>query len=279
MLIFISRQCKAATEDQCLLPSTISVERLSPRCLVVDKELIIRSMVSSILSGLGFSVIDTDDGRHALALLKTEHPFDLLVTETQPNGIDGRTLTEAFILSYRLGRVVMMSADDDVSNVNMESSGSWIVVSKRYLSEALFGAIRWLGLAHSQRVILLAEDEPGLRGFLRTILMQAGHAVISAVDGQEALELSRTYSGRIDLVVSDVNMPRMTGSDLAEHILHERPATPVLLMSGNASNTLVEYATKHDFLSKPFAPKTFIEEVSRLLNRPKHRCGVVTEMH
>jgi DNA-binding NtrC family response regulator len=132
----------------------------------------------------------------------------------------------------------------------------------------LVDAVRAAGLAQPQRVVLLAEDEPQLRKLLEAILIKAGHAVISAVDGQEALELSRTYSSRIDLVVSDVNMPRTTGPDLLEHIRYERPDAQALLMSDHPSPAHMDYATKHDFLSKPFAPKTFIEEVSRLLNRP-----------
>ena len=108
-----------------------------------------------------------------------------------------------------------------------------------------------------------------LRNLLEVILTQAGYVVIPAVDGQEALELSRTYTNTIDLVVSDIIMPRMTGNDLLEHIRFERPDTQVLLMSGYASPAYIDYATKHDFIRKPFAPKQFMDEVSTLLSHPQ----------
>jgi len=120
----------------------------------------------------------------------------------------------------------------------------------------------------SRRVVLLAEDEPQLRDLLEAILTQAGYAVIPAVDGQQALELSRSYTSMIDLVVSDIKMPRMTGPELQEHIRFERPDAQVLLMSGHASGALLEYATSHDFIQKPFEPNQFMDEVSTLLNRP-----------
>jgi two-component system cell cycle sensor histidine kinase/response regulator CckA len=133
----------------------------------------------------------------------------------------------------------------------------------------LVNAVRAAGLAQPQRVVLLAEDEPQLRNLLEVILTQAGYVVIPAVDGQEALELSRTYTNTIDLVVSDIIMPRMTGPDLLEHIRSERPDTQVLLMSGYASSAYIDYATKHDFIRKPFAPKQFMDEVSTLLSHPQ----------
>jgi len=106
-----------------------------------------------------------------------------------------------------------------------------------------------------------------MRTLLRTILVQAGYAVISVADGQEALELSRAYTDPIDLVVSDILTPRMTGPELGEYIRHERPDTHVLLMSGHASATLRQYATSHDFIQKPFAPGGFLEQVSKSLER------------
>lgn len=251
------------------MSSAVSVERLSPKALVVDKEPTIRSAVKFVLSELGFSVVETDDGRHALLLVKTKPSFDLLVTETEPPGVDGTTLAESFMLECRLGRVVMTSAADDVNAVNGESTGAWVFVPKQRLTEMLVEAVRRIGLAQPQRVVLLVDDEPQMRTLLRTILLQAGYAVISAADGQEALELSRAYTDAIDLLVSDIVMPRMSGPELAEYIYHERPNTRVLLMSGHASAALWQYLSSHDFIQKPFAPGGFIEQVSKTLNRPK----------
>jgi CheY-like chemotaxis protein len=248
---------------------SVSVDRLSRRSLVVDKEPAVRSVATSILSGLGFVVVNAADGRQALSLIQTEPCFDLLVTETQPKGIDGRTLAESFMLASRLGRVIMISTGDDVEAVNGESTGAWVFVPKQRLSEVLGDAVQRLGLALGEYVVLLADDDQQVRRFVQTILMQAGHAVICAVDGQEALELSRAYPDTIDLVLSDITMPRMNGTDLAEHIRHERPNTQVLLMSGYVTGAILEYARSHNYIQKPFAPMKFIEHVNKLLHCPK----------
>jgi DNA-binding NtrC family response regulator len=250
-------------------PPAVSVERLSPRSLIVDKESTVRSTARSVLSRLGFSVTDTSDGRYALSLIKDQQCFDLLVTESEPYGVAGNALAESFMLACRLGRVVIMSAADDVDAVNVESTGAWVFVSKRRLAETLVEAVRRIGLSHDQHVVLLVDDDQQVRTFVRTILMQAGHAVISASDGQEALELSRSYRETIDLVLSDITMPRMSGPELAEHIRQERPDTQVLLMSGYVSGAILDYARSHDFIQKPFPPKKIIDHVSELLNHPK----------
>jgi len=218
------------------------------------------------LSGLGFRVVDTASGRHALSLAQSKPSFDLLVTESEPPGVDGKTLADSFLLASRLGRVVMMSAADDVEAVNGESTGAWVFVPKQRLAELLVEALRNIGLAQPQRVVLLVDDEPQMRTLLTAILLQAGYAVISAADGQEALDLSRAYTDTIDLLVSDISMPRMSGAELAEYIHNERPDTHLLLMSGHASAALRQYLSSHDFIQKPFAPVGFIKQVRTSLN-------------
>ena len=141
------------------------------------------------------------------------------------------------------------------------------MLPKQRLPELLVDALRKFGLGHPKRVILLAEDEKPVRRLLQTILTKAGHDVIVAADGQEALELSRAYSGSIDLVVSDIVMPRMTGRVLAQIIREERPATRILLMSGHTSGVLHEFATSRNFIRKPFIPKNLLDKITELLDR------------
>jgi two-component system cell cycle sensor histidine kinase/response regulator CckA len=81
----------------------------------------------------------------------------------------------------------------------------------------------------------------------------------------------------IDLVITDIKMPRMNGPDLAEHIRLERPDTRVLLMSGYASGVLREYATATDFLEKPFAPKTLLAKVVEFLKGSESQ-GAINEI-
>lgn len=177
--------------------------------LVVDREPQVRAVVKSVLSGLGFCVTETDDGRHALAVVRTKPCLDLLVTETQPSRIDGRMVAESFLLACPLGRVIMTSHTEDVDTINCESTGAWIFVPRKRVGDSLPEALRAIGLACPRRVVLLAEDDPSLRELVQTILAKAGYLVIAGGDGREVLESSRAYPNAIDLLISDITMPHI----------------------------------------------------------------------
>ena len=74
-----------------------------------------------------------------------------------------------------------------------------------------------------QPVVLVADDEPLVRNLVTLLLQRDGYLVLSAADGHEGLELSRNYSGAIDLLVTDVDMPRMSGTDLCGHLMESGP--------------------------------------------------------
>jgi len=245
--------------------------------IVVDHEPAVRSTVKSILAEVGFDVVESDNGRHALSFLQTNPCFDLLVTETQPPEVDGRKLAESFMLKCPLGRTVLLSEQVDTAEVSIESTGAWIVIPKRRLSDEFIDAIRSIGLGHPQRVILVVDDEPTVRRLVRVILVKAGYVVIEASGGQEALELSRAYQKSIDLAISDIRMPSMSGPEFVEHFRLERPKTHILLMSGHASGALRDYATSPNFLMKPFAPNQLTDKVAELLNR-RESSAVIAEL-
>jgi CheY-like chemotaxis protein len=236
--------------------------RHNKQALVVYKDQPTRLTARSLLSSFGFQVIESDDGRHALSVAKKRPCIDLLVMDSNPPGIDGWTLATSYLDVCPLGRAVVMSADDEVQSINRESNGGWRFVPKSRLPAMLLDVIQSFGLTEPRRVILLAENEPMVRKLAQAVLAQAGHAVIAAVDGQEALELSRAYSAKIDLVISDIEMPRMDGVRLAEQIKKERPETPVLLMSGFFECVLPAHT---NLIQKPFTPKRFAAKVHELL--------------
>jgi PAS domain S-box-containing protein len=83
-------------------------------------------------------------------------------------------------------------------------------------------------------VVLVVEDEDGIREVARRILDRNGYEVLTAAGGPEAIELARTYAGSIDLLLSDLIMPRMMGVEVADKITETRPGTLVMFMSGYA---------------------------------------------
>ena len=239
--------------------------------LVVEDETPVRVAVKSILSRIGFAVFESESGLRALALVRVKPCLDLLVTEAEPSEINGWKLAESFMRECPLGRVVLMPDHVDADALNAERTGAWIWVPKPQVTGMLGEAVQALGLAHPRRVILVVDDEPMVLDLVQSILVKAGHIVMAAADGQDALKLSRAYSGSIDVVVTDIKMPCMSGSELAEHVRRERPDTSILFMSGYTSGVLRDYATSPNFLEKPFAPKTLIDKVAELVNRSESR--------
>jgi len=115
-----------------------------------------------------------------------------------------------------------------------------------------------------QPVILVVDDDDIVRGFMLHVLEAAGYFVLIAVDGAQGLEVARRFAARIDLMVTDVIMPRMDGLALREQILRERPELKVLLISG----TFEREVRSLPFLRKPFQADDFRSRVRELLMDP-----------
>jgi two-component system, cell cycle sensor histidine kinase and response regulator CckA len=103
--------------------------------------------------------------------------------------------------------------------------------------------------------ILLVDDEDGIRVALRRQLVAQGHTVLEASHGAEALAVVRMRRGNLDLVLSDVVMPEMNGTELAATLLRDYPGLPVILMSAYAPAGLTQVGPeshKIPVLQKPF---------------------------
>jgi DNA-binding response OmpR family regulator len=118
-------------------------------------------------------------------------------------------------------------------------------------------------------VILVADDEALIRNLVTLLLQHEGYSVLSAADGHEGLELSRQYPGAIDLLITDVQMPRLNGADLCAHLLEERPAIKVLMMSGADMREIVSQNMNLPFLPKPFNGETLKARVQAVLASPQ----------
>jgi CheY-like chemotaxis protein len=103
--------------------------------------------------------------------------------------------------------------------------------------------------------ILVVDDEDGVRAMLGQQLTALGHTILEARHGLEALHLVRTQHGRVDLVLTDVVMPHLNGTQLAATLIGEFPELPVILMSAYAPRALTRvgiYQSVVPVLVKPF---------------------------
>jgi two-component system, cell cycle sensor histidine kinase and response regulator CckA len=117
--------------------------------------------------------------------------------------------------------------------------------------------------------ILLAEDESEVRAVTERILRTAGHTVLTAGDGEEALALARERGGAIDLLITDVVMAKMSGPSLADVLRRERPGLPVLFISGYSWDTNIPSRSPEagiELLDKPFTPEALSRTVTILLS-------------
>jgi len=117
-------------------------------------------------------------------------------------------------------------------------------------------------------VVLLVENEDGVRKLARKVLETSGYVVLDAPNGGEALALCEAYQGSIDLLISDVVMPKLGGRELAERALRLRPAMKVLFMSGHTEDIVLREGIQKGaaFLQKPFTPKGLAQKVRETLD-------------
>jgi PAS domain S-box-containing protein len=120
--------------------------------------------------------------------------------------------------------------------------------------------------------LMLVEDDGSVRELVRNVLRDKGYRVLEASRGEEALELSELYAGRIDLLVTDVVMPQMSGCELAHRLVGLRPQVKVLYISGYTDNA-AWYPGGLDaegaFLQKPFTPEALARKVREVLGPPR----------
>jgi len=115
--------------------------------------------------------------------------------------------------------------------------------------------------------ILLVEDQAAIRMLAEDVLLEAGHEVLSAPHGRAALQMAETHRGEIDLLITDVVMPELSGPELAEQMTRLRPDLRVLYISGYTDHALLHRGAIEEgtaFLQKPFLPAALLDKVESL---------------
>ena len=126
----------------------------------------------------------------------------------------------------------------------------------------------------SRETVLFVEDEVALRDLMHRVLVKGGYTVLAAGDGVEALAVVDAHPGQIDLVVTDVIMPRMSGPDLAVQLRARQPGIRVLYVSGYTADQLraqTELGREATLLAKPFTSEGLLRKVREVLDQPRPR--------
>lgn len=124
-------------------------------------------------------------------------------------------------------------------------------------------------MSKAPKTILVVDDEPGVLELVKIILSRQGYEVLTAESGPKALETCAQHHSVIDLLLTDVMMPAMSGFTLVRGVRSLNPKLPVVYMTGGALAGMAdgELDAQSNLLKKPFDPETLLRAVTDLLGR------------
>jgi DNA-binding response OmpR family regulator len=245
--------------------------------LADDSQLIHRHTVP-ILEEAGYDVVSAMDGAQALELAEERSP-DLVITDVEMPRLDGYALCKA--LKERAAihgtlPVVICSALGEAHDLERGfDAGADDYLVKPAMPDELVSRIRSLlstsGLEPGQREkILVCDDSPAVRHLIADSLLRQGFAVTTAEDGAEALEKARAPEVRFDMLITDYDMPRMTGFELVHALKRDPRLRDLPTMMLTARNTRRDQAQMRaagltSYLVKPFSVDKCVAMVERVL--------------
>lgn len=208
------------------------------------------------------AVSDTGEGIDAETL---EHIFEPFFTTKAPGSGTGLGLSTVFGIVHQCGGGI------EVNSVVKQGTTFRVYFPLSGASEADHEPVPATA-ATTERVstILLAEDEQGVRAFLEMALARAGHRVIATTSGTEALAIGTRSPDPIDLLITDVVMPGMSGPEVADKLRQQHPGMRSLFLSGYSSHAALPDRVTADpgaFLQKPFTIDALLSKVRERLAR------------
>src|SRR5438093_933255 len=212
-------------------------------------------------------------------------PYVLLAVSDTGVGMDEITqkhLFEPFFTTKEVGKGTGLGLATEYGIVKQSGGYIWVysepgrgTTLKVYLprvpgaAEPLPVAVESPELRRGTETVLLVEDAAPVRSLARKGLESYGYQVLEAADGPAALELSARHPRGIDILVTDVVMPGMSGRELAERLAPARPGMRVLYTSGYTDDAMVHQGVLRSgvaFLQKPFVPETLARKVREVLD-------------
>ncbi len=212
-------------------------------------------------------------------------PYALLAVTDTGTGMDAATqarIFEPFFTTKETGRGTGMGLSVVYGIVHQSGGEVWVysevgvgTTFKIYLPRIDDAVVELARKAQSGALprgvetVLLVDDEAALRELIRQVLERNGYSVLVARDGTEALRLAKEHAGPIELLMTDVVMPGLSGTKVAELVAADRPEIKVLFVSGYSDDAVVRrdlMAPGTGFLSKPFALEAVLRQIRQLLD-------------
>ncbi len=206
-------------------------------------------------------VSDTGCGMDEQTRKQVFEPF--FTTKEQGKGTGLGLSTVYGIVRQSGGGVAVDSQPDEGSTFKV-----YLLRSEEQVAAAAAEAVADAPPERGSETVLLVEDDEMFLDLLSEVLEGSGYNVLAASDPAQAMELSGRHPGTVDLLISDMVMPGMSGKDLAGRLAPQRPDMKVLLMSGYSDEALEErgVSSESGFIQKPFSTRELVREVRRSLD-------------
>jgi CheY-like chemotaxis protein len=208
-----------------------------------------------------YATLRVSDSGHGMSQETQERVFEPFFTTKDAGLGTGLGLATVYgIVKQHGGHIVVESSP---------GAGSSFSVYLPASSEPLSGHLPVAkALPHRGARLLLVDDDEAVRGVIARILSRAGHEVTVASDAQEALRAVEEIGSRLELLITDVVMPGMSGVELSRELRRRYPELKVLLFSGYPGRDSASVGAAErdvEYLAKPVAPRELLERIDHLL--------------
>jgi hypothetical protein len=237
--------------------------------LVVEDQVEVRDYAVAALKAYGYRVIPAANAGEALLVCERERGrIHLVLTDVVMPNVSGRELANRLGERWPGIKTLFMSGytDNVVMHHGVLEEGADFI-QKPFSPEELAGKVRAvLGPPLPVTRILVADDEAGVRGFLRKVLEQDGYEVIEAADGKQALQQARAE--HMDLVITDLVMPKQEGIETIRALRKEMPAVGIIAITGKFEGPylkMVQMLGADAVLTKPMSSELLLAKVAEVL--------------
>ena len=266
--------------------------------MIVDDEPSFRLLAGEMLKEEGHSVILADDGDDGLVKIK-QQPIDLVISDLHMHALDGlefckavreiprcRNIPFLFVSAYEDdGTRAAINSIQDAAFLRKGEPVSELIRWIRYLTgsqpnremsdpahagmeEGGAAAAKPAGPGAGGSLILIADDDEGVRLSMEEVLVKEGYFVLAASDGFEALDLLKQY--HFDLVLLDIVMPGISGLEILKYIHLNMPSTKVIMITAYGDLKLAVETRKagaYDFVAKPFMRADLMNTIKTALSK------------
>jgi PAS domain S-box-containing protein len=235
--------------------------------LVVEDQEQLRKMAGSVLRSYGYRVLEAaNPGEALLHCERYAGPIHLLLTDIAMPGITGPELADRVKPLRPAMEVVFMSGYSERAIADrLDLTGRYL--AKPFSPDELASKVRGvLGAPRRAGTILVADDEPGVRSFLRDVLAGVGYDILEAEDGKEAVRKVETT--QVDLVILDLAMPEQEGIETIQVLRRLRPQLRIIAVSGQFAGFLLRAAEQlgaQMSLAKPIEANDLLDAVARVM--------------